>query len=177
MKENTRREQVKEVEERFGGSIVLLAPARRFVMEGNLCKIERRDDRDYVFFLFTDCLVYGSQPSFATNLKYQNTLPIDSVFEVKEPHLKLQNDFGFVFEIHSSVESFCVYTDDEETKKKWVEAMLKQKNDYKELGVRTNQDLIAATMFLPDDFSAICMIQTCQTKFTFIERRHHCYYW
>ncbi|ETO30629.1 hypothetical protein RFI_06492 [Reticulomyxa filosa] len=190
IKENSRREQVKAVEDRFGGSIVLLAPARRFVMEGSLCKIERRDDRDYVFFLFTDCLVYGSQ-TFVGNLKYQNLLPIDSAFDVREPQPKPQTEFGHIFEIHSSVESFYAYTEEEEIKKMWIEAMTKlvclkeereqtkqiaEKNDFK-ARARPNPDLIAAPLFVPDDFSSSCMMETCQVKFTFMERRHHCYYW
>ncbi|ETO03860.1 RhoGEF domain-containing protein, partial [Reticulomyxa filosa] len=96
MKEYSRREAVSNIEKRFNGTIFLLEPARQFVMEGILSKIERRDDRDYVFFLFTDCLVYGTQ-SFV-GLKFQNLLPIDLAFDIREP--SYQDSDNTAFEVY-----------------------------------------------------------------------------
>ena len=107
MKENERRKKVREVETRFGGTVALVAPARQFVKEGMLCKIERKADSDYMFFLFSDCLVYGMEQGFITKsaLKFKNLLPIDVAFRVREsrssqtPHCFEVMHFFFFFRV------------------------------------------------------------------------------
>ncbi|ETO23649.1 hypothetical protein RFI_13532 [Reticulomyxa filosa] len=95
MKDFSSREQVKQVEQRFG-----VSPARHYIREGYLNKVCRKKDRRYLFFLFKD--------------------PFDRHFRIED----IQNNrkYGSLcFEIHSTVKSFLVVAENLAEKNGWVE--------------------------------------------------------
>eukprot|EP01084_Bolivina_argentea_P108248 193450_1 len=75
MKEFDQRIRVQNIENRFYGKVTnLVIPSRKFIKQGELCKIERSDDEYYLFMLFNDCLLYASQSMIGDKLIFGNLL-------------------------------------------------------------------------------------------------------
>ena len=185
IKEFDSRMEVQVIENRFNGKlpIDLVTPSRRYLRQGQLCKIETKDDTDYLFILFSDCILYASQSMIGDSLKFGNLLPFNAKFEIKVTPkdinpLAIEN----LFELHSTVESFMLYSSSRETMQDWFSAITKAHSEYMALSTVKKQEsemgrIYAATLFVPNDFADKCMMKDCSTKFSFVSRRHHCKYW
>ncbi|ETO06780.1 hypothetical protein RFI_30610, partial [Reticulomyxa filosa] len=118
-KDFSSREQVREVEKRLGNSLSLVAPARHYIREGHLFKVCRKKERKYLFILFSDLLLYCTQSSTG-KLVLNNMLPLDRYFRIED--IQTNRKYGSLcFEIHSTVKSFVVYTDNLADKKAWLQ--------------------------------------------------------
>jgi len=183
MKEQDSRMKVQAIENRFSGKlpVSLVTPSRRYLRQGQLCKIETKDDTDYLFMLFSDCILYASQSMIGDGLKYGNLLPFNANFKVSSAAvnpLGIQN----LFEIHSTTESFMLYSSDRETMREWVEAIERAHSEYMAVECQDEEAkdetdrIFPAPLLLPDDFSEECMMTGCQTKFLSSHRSRHCMY-
>ena len=194
MKDFDAMKRVQNIENRFGGKVTnLVTPSRRYIREGTLCKIERKDDRDYLFILFNDCIIYASPSSFGDKLIFHQLLPFNELFKVQRPQrVRVRN----MFELHSTKESFMVYAQSKEDCDEWFKDIDEtNKEQQKKLKRHKDSSLSssstpsgrsrlrvysmfrAATLFVPNDFADKCMMTNCDTKFSFVNRKHHCKHW
>eukprot|EP01084_Bolivina_argentea_P122331 216774_1 len=89
MKEFDSRIKVQNIENRFNGKITtLVTPSRRYIREGMLCKIETKDDQDFLFILFSDCILYASQSMIGDKLIFGNLLNFNIKFKVQQTSKK-----------------------------------------------------------------------------------------
>eukprot|EP01084_Bolivina_argentea_P223780 378566_1 len=114
-----------------------------------------------------------------SNLRLQMRMPIDDIFNVKDvcDDIPMKKYNGKAFEIHSSVKSIIVYAETMKDKAEWLLALThcfeKMQSGSKYHG-KTRYEL-AAAVWIPDDWSDICMVDDCRKKFNSITtRRHHC---
>eukprot|EP00485_Elphidium_margaritaceum_P009219 CAMPEP_0202691274 /NCGR_PEP_ID=MMETSP1385-20130828/6035_1 /ASSEMBLY_ACC=CAM_ASM_000861 /TAXON_ID=933848 /ORGANISM="Elphidium margaritaceum" /LENGTH=439 /DNA_ID=CAMNT_0049346651 /DNA_START=89 /DNA_END=1408 /DNA_ORIENTATION=+ len=169
MKEHTARQQVREIESRFSVRPSLLKPHRKFIREGLMKKVDKTGkSREYMFFLFNDMLCYASGEN--KTLKMHQEILIDEAFYVTDvPHHDQYNDCAFEF--YSSVKSFIVYCNESRVKHQWLSDLQSVVKDGKLL-----KRELSAPLMVPDDWSDECQMKDCDTKFTMINRRHHCRY-
>jgi len=175
IKEQEKRDKVREIGEQVlqgGKPISLVAPARVFIMKGELWKVCRGKNKKYMFFLFNDLLIY-TKPQ-GKNYKFHNKLEINTSFhsepvdEVMYPPHSIQ--------INTITKSFVVFADHQEEYLTWLKAM----QDIKEQQIEREKlkgnyvpcDIRKAPVMVPNHFFDDC--QVCNSKFTLIRRRHHC---
>merc|ERR1719317_28134 len=108
--ERERRNKVREISElvqKGGKPISLVAPARRFILQGDLWKVCRSRNQKYTFFLFNDLLLYTL--SQGKIYKFHNKLDIDASFSIG--NLNPPNYPPHSFQIQSANKSFVVFAD------------------------------------------------------------------
>ena len=180
MKDFDAMKRVQNIENLFSGKVTnLVTPSRRYIREGTLCKIERKDDRDYLFILFNDCIIYASPSPFGDKLVFHQLLPFNELFRVQiSQRVRVPN----MFELHSTKESFMVYAQNKKECDEWfndIEATYKRQRvklqrHNKRRGTECGR---TRPILIPNDFADKCMMKCCDTKFSFVNRRHHCKYW
>lgn len=173
IRDRENRDKVFEIQEMFtsakrGKRPILVEPGRRFIMEGPLTKVCRKQDKQFHFFLFNNLLVYAKRISSSAFL-FHRLIPIDSAFLVVD--LPYEED-KCSFQIRNSNKSFVVYASDEAYKNKWLAAL----NDcmaesMKARNAKTDND--AAPIWVPDHLAQNCSI--CSSSFVrLVRHRHHC---
>merc|ERR1711879_381564 len=90
------------------------------------------------------------------------------------PHHEKYQDMAF--ELHSSVKSFVLHCDALSEKQEWMRDLGKVIDALGARPNKTQQRELAAPLMVPDDWSAECQTADCSTKFSFVNRRHHCRY-
>jgi len=147
----------------------LSKPGRVLVGEGVLTKICRKRPKPRKFFLFNDALVYGNIIINEKKYNKQHILPLE---EVKI--LGLDDDDGLRngWQIISPGKSFAVYAATGTEKAEWMAHINKCIDDLlAKTGKRSTKE--HAAVWVPDSDAPYCM--HCQkSKFTPINRRHHC---
>eukprot|EP01083_Nonionella_stella_P007898 22727_1 len=183
MKEFDQRIEVQNIENRFNGKITnLVTPARKYLKQGQLCKIETKDDEYYLFILFSDCLLYASPSRIGDTLTFGNLLYFNSKFVIKETSESTNlNHIQNLFEIHSTSESFMVYAETKTIMNDWISSITEAYNQYMSLASSMHDDefelkIYPKILFIPNDFSDKCMLKGCHGKFSVVNRRHHCRY-
>ena len=145
---------------------------KRFIREGKLTKICRKHDKEYVFILFSDLLMYGDETN-EKKLKLHRQIPIDQNFRTR--NIPQNPKYGTkCFEIHSPMKSFIVFASHPKEKREWLDEFEKvsaDKNTIKSKYAR------AAPLWVPDDFSDVCTMPNCVKSFGILNRRHHCRFW
>lgn len=173
MKEFEQRQQVRAIEHRFASAVSLVKPHRKFMREGAMTKVDKTGkDKNYTFFLFNDMMCYASGNS--EQLKLHTTLPVDRAFFIQDvPHHDKYSDRAF--ELHSAVKSFIVHCAEYKEKKQWMEDINGVVRERVRLQPgKTQERELAAPLMVPDDWSDECQLKDCDTKFSFMNRRHHC---
>eukprot|EP00484_Ammonia_sp_Unknown_P028543 CAMPEP_0197034938 /NCGR_PEP_ID=MMETSP1384-20130603/12862_1 /TAXON_ID=29189 /ORGANISM="Ammonia sp." /LENGTH=1140 /DNA_ID=CAMNT_0042464913 /DNA_START=88 /DNA_END=3510 /DNA_ORIENTATION=- len=175
MKTFDQRQKVRDIAARFTTNVDLVAPARYFIKEGKLTKICRKKDITYIFILFSDLLIYGEKASdHPTNyqVKIHQQIPINQSFRIRD--IAQNAKYGAkCWEIHSPEKSFIVYAQHPGAKREWYQEMEKVVRLRQTIESRKQRP---AALWVPDDFTEICMMPDCEHKFTVINRRHHCRY-
>ena len=77
-----------------------------------------------------------------------------------------------------------VVANDKETMDSWLAAIRGVKSKHlekttvqkKQMRSKKGMFIMSAPLFIPDEWSDSCMVDGCGSKFTFMNRRHHCYY-
>ncbi|XP_072044985.1 pleckstrin homology domain-containing family F member 2-like [Amphiura filiformis] len=165
---NNRR--IGQVEACFGASGQPLSqPGRVLVGEGVLTKLCRKKPKPRQFFLFNDVLVYGNIVINKKKYNKQHLLPLEDV------RLKPVEDDGNLkngWQIISTTKSFTVYAATATEKSEWMAHINKCISDLLAKSGKTPATNLSP-VWIPDAEAPICM--SCQkTKFTPINRRHHC---
>jgi len=152
---------------------------RKFIREGVLVKMCRREPKRRYFFLFNDMLLYGTaNESVNSKITYQyhRALGLDKfrVDDIIDP----SNTENNAFQVLSNQKSFTVYAESEEEKIAWMTDINKAiqlnyqlKHGKGKSGESTDGESIAP-VWVPDKLLKNCMV--CEVKFTAINRRHHC---
>ncbi|ELP94237.1 Rho/RAC guanine nucleotide exchange factor, putative [Entamoeba invadens IP1] len=145
----------------------LLNTPRNLVREGVLLKQCRKAQKERYFFLFNDAtIIYGEQEG--KKIIFHQKMGLNSVKDVED------SDNGKNgFQIKTPQKSAVVYAKDLEDKKAWVidlNFMFTGEKKYEFEDVE--DDETTAPIWVPDDNVLDCM--NCHSKFTFINRRHHC---
>lgn len=174
--ERERRNKVTEISNMVlegGKPISLVAPARRFIRQGELWKVCRSRSQKYTFFLFSDLLLY-TVPQGKT-FKFHNKLEMNTTFKIG--NLNPENYPPHSFILESDTKSFVVFADSEGECMKWYNDIqnIKENLDERERqkGYYGQNEIKAAPIMVPDSFFENC--QLCDKKFTRItRRRHHC---
>lgn len=166
--ENNRR--MKTVEDCFGASgQSLISPGRVLVGEGVLTKLCRKKPKPRQFFLFNDVLVYGTILISKKKYTNQHVLPLQ---EVKIITLEDDGNFKNGWQIISPSKSFAVYAATPTEKAEWMAHINKCINDLlKKTGSKPSGE--EAAVWVPDQSANICMVCS-KTKFTALNRKHHC---
>ncbi|ETO18938.1 FYVE, RhoGEF and PH domain containing 4-like isoform 2, partial [Reticulomyxa filosa] len=190
MKEYDARQIVREIEVRFVNppKPSLVIPHRIFVKEGTLMRINRKgEELPTTFILFNDLLVYASPYSFDeanvtlaappgegtggsddNRLKWINSLEIDDIFHVK-PDERYDNRLLLFYAKDKSTLAYCPSVAD---KDEWLFEL--QKVIAKKSSSDNNRWDLCAPLWVPDTWSNVCQVVTCGSKFTFVNRKHHC---
>jgi len=140
-------------------------------------------NRDFLFCLLSDALLYASQSAFGDKLVLHRLLPFDHQFCAKRSaKLRIRH----MFEIHSSKESFMVYGQNKMESDEWLRSIQKAHGEHvnsavfaeqaKQQSMRRMHEVHAKTLYVPNDFADECMVSGCKNKFNFVSRRHHCKY-
>eukprot|EP01006_Ploeotia_vitrea_P047592 TRINITY_DN67142_c7_g14_i1.p1 TRINITY_DN67142_c7_g14~~TRINITY_DN67142_c7_g14_i1.p1 ORF type:complete len:1084 (-),score=615.57 TRINITY_DN67142_c7_g14_i1:57-3308(-) len=184
------RNRILELSATFIKDPKLIAPGRIIVYQGELMKQCRKDDKQYLFILFNDLLVYAQKVGW--KYKLHKKIAIDQSFLINELSDDPSNDLipDNRMQILSSSKSFIVYAPDEASKRKWMkhvsdclaDFMLKQKKNA-ETAAKENAAVSAKMMqeqsavthqavWQQDKHHKACPL--CSVKFTLFFRRHHC---
>lgn len=107
------------------------------------------------------------------NIKFGHILLFDSLFYVQDME---QYKNLLCLKIYARTYSMLVSFSSLEWKLKWIELITDTCIKLSKLRTKDESCAInlAYPLFIPDDYSEKCMV--CDTKFTLINRRHHCYY-
>ncbi|XP_066264794.1 pleckstrin homology domain-containing family F member 2-like isoform X3 [Branchiostoma lanceolatum] len=165
---NARR--IAQVETCFGSSgQPLTGPGRVLVGEGVLTKLCRKKPKPRQFFLFNDILVYGNIVINKKKYNKQHIIPLENIkLQSLEDNGELRNGWLII----SPTKSFAVYAATATEKSEWMAHINKCIQDLLAKGDKRPMQEHAA-VWVPDSEANIC--QHCnRTKFTPIQRRHHC---
>eukprot|EP00727_Mastigamoeba_balamuthi_P011313 m51a1_g6804 putative pleckstrin domain-containing protein (993) ;mRNA; r:243990-249659 len=172
----------------------LYEPKRVLKKEGVLTKVCRKTPKMRYFFLFSDIVVYGTKieaAGMASTYMFHRLIPLRGAF-VKDVRDRAKTQFAF--QILAKEKSFTVCAKDSADKHEWIAAFkgVLAELDRAELGcsggsqrytlrpmetirgmpTADDDDFAAAPVWVPDTESGTCM--RCPSKFTFVNRRHHC---
>ncbi|XP_018496754.1 pleckstrin homology domain-containing family F member 2 [Galendromus occidentalis] len=166
----TNTERIQNVENCFGSSgQPLRQNGRVLVGEGVLTKMCRKKPKPRQVFLFNDILVYGNILIPKKKYVRQNIIPLEKVcLENLEDTPDLKN--GWV--IRTPTKSFVVYAASRTEKQQWTSHINTCINELlKKTGRNPSKE--HAAVWVPDSGAGKCMVCK-ETKFTLINRRHHC---
>lgn len=154
----------------------LVEPHRIFVLQGILTKVCRKQPKKFMFFLFSDVLLYADS---ALGDRYK----VHHVFYLSKCRF-IDKEIVNSFDIVSEKKSFAVLTKDNEEKDLWL-----SKLDHQVRQMRTRRASLQAPpgailfdmnkdakgeapVWVPDGAAKTCY--KCSDSFTLISRRHHC---
>lgn len=146
---------------------VLVGPNRVFIREGTLQKVCRKTNKPRRFFLFSDCLVYAKIAD--TTIESSPTCTFDRM--VLLLHTKVtpaSENQERAFQVLGKEKSFTVICKTAEEKDSWLKSIsdaIAAQGEQEDIGGQ-------APVWIPDSNAEKCMI--CGTKFTVVNRRHHC---
>lgn len=159
------------MEQCFGssGGQLIGASGRVLVGEGVLTKLCRKKAKPRQFFLFNDILVYGNIVIDKKKYNKQHILPLE---DVKLQSLENDGPWKNGWQVISPKKSFAVFAATPTEKAEWMAHINKCIVD---LLAKTNKKPATehAAVWVPDGDASTCM-HCLKTKFTPINRRHHC---
>ncbi|XP_076802200.1 pleckstrin homology domain-containing family F member 2-like isoform X2 [Clavelina lepadiformis] len=179
---NSRR--ISHVETCFGASgKSLLQPSRVLVGEGVLTKLCRKKPKQRQFFLFNDILVYGNIVINKKRYNKQNILHLKNVRveQIPDSDATLMGKEGLEggetlrngWLIISPSKSFAVYAQTAMEKQEWMTHMTRCIEEERRKAGSHDIVSMSAPAWIPDDEAPECM-RCKKTKFTTLQRRHHC---
>lgn len=159
------------VEGCFGTSGVTLAiPGRVLVGEGILVKMCRKKPKPRQFFLFNDILVYGTIILSKRKYHKQHVIQLDSL-ELQD--LQDEGSFTNGWQVKTPTKSFNVYAATSTEKREWMLHIQRCIDDITSKSGYKSSSKEKAAVWVPDPEAQVCM-KCKKTKFTVVQRRHHC---
>ena len=189
MKDFESRQEVSSIGRRMTNT-ELISPSRKLIKEGILTKINTNGKKEeLIFILFNDMLCYAKGKKYNDKIKLQLQIPIDNHFYIENINInnnnnknKSDNDNNnqFGFQLRSSTKSFIVYAKSMNEKNEWIKELNKviveHKNKNKNVKKISHTKDVTEPLMVPDNWSDICQMKDCQTKFNLINRKYHCAY-
>eukprot|EP00808_Paulinella_micropora_P015437 g60253.t1 len=162
----------------------LLTPSRRFIRKGKIMRVCRRAHKEFVFYLFSDLLLYAQPLANGWKNQVHRKIPIDPAsFAVKDLEDGSRGRRTiYRFQIQSSQKSFILYLPSQTEKLSWLQDIQLQIEGVKR-AIATKCALAphaAQAVGLPQhqpvwaEDSSLTDCPLCQRSFTFFRRRHHC---
>jgi FYVE/RhoGEF/PH domain-containing protein 5/6 len=164
------------------GDVKVLQPHRRFIRDGILVKQCRKERKERMFYLFTDCLMYAFE-SVPGTAKYilsgEIPLSVLTVTDIPDdPSHLLQNTLKF----EAKGKSFYVFAPTLQEKISWFTCLTDAKKSLEEKKQTFNKgkdpappspdNQSKAPIWVPDAQVNNCAI--CKQAFGFTVRKHHC---
>ncbi|OQR77323.1 pleckstrin homology domain-containing family F member 2-like [Tropilaelaps mercedesae] len=169
---NTRvnADRIQNVENCFGSSgQPLRAVGRVLVGEGVLTKMCRKKSKPRQVFLFNDILVYGNILIQKKKYIKQHIIPLEKVCL---ENIEDTSDLSHGWVIRTPTKSFVVYAASKKEKQQWMTHINTCINELlKKTGKHPSKE--HAAVWVPDADAGKCMVCK-ETKFTLLNRRHHC---
>jgi hypothetical protein len=146
----------------------LVTADRKLILEGNLLKACRSKDKAYMFWLFTDALLYATQ--LATSHLYQ----LNRWMALTEMNVQASVQEATGLDILTAEKSFTVFAKDAAERDMWLEQISEAVNQAKEAaGMSTDPACLqVAPILVQTSDSKDCAL--CHTGFTLFMRKHHC---
>jgi hypothetical protein len=116
-------------EKLFKGEVYIATPTRYFIKSGPLKKVynktgfKLKNHQKYMFFLFSDCLVYALRPSATSDTyKFKHAVPTFGMTVQDAPD---SDKVSFAFHISGvgNQKSFTVYASEQKEKEEWMAAL------------------------------------------------------
>ena len=159
----------------------LIDPTRSFVREGFLDKLCRRGPKPFMFWLFSDLLIYGEASNVSSKFKIhrviqlsrcQITAPSDdnSAPAQAEDGTNIELPVNCMISVESDQKSFLVFAETKIIRDQWIKAI----NDTMQLNREKFEAETGklAPAWRPDASASACTC--CGKKFTMLIRKHHC---
>ena len=146
---------------------------RRFLFEGEGTKFSRKTEDIRHLFLFTDCLLIAENSLNPFRIYKVNKVYATGDYNIVEPSNYYGLDFSTSVDIRQKIKSFRMKFRTKEEKENLLSAFAKLLAS-KNLTAHQMEMRCFAPVWIPDSQAPKCMI--CGTKFTVINRRHHCRY-
>nr|XP_039261154.1 pleckstrin homology domain-containing family F member 2-like [Styela clava] len=176
-------QRIAHVEACFGNSGQSLQEVGRVLVgEGVLTKLCRKKPKLRQFFLFNDILVYGNIVISKKKYNKQTIIPLKliKVEEIPDNDVIIpvsdDNENGSLrngWLIISPTKSFAVYAQTSMEKQEWMSHMRRGIEEQKVKAGITDDTTDVAPQWVPDNDANQCM-RCKKTKFSAINRRHHC---
>jgi len=153
----------------------IVKPGRKYIRDGELSKVCRRVRKVRHFFLFSDVLIYSFPTEKNGKFKISRLFNL-RVLSVKGIPDDAQRNLVHAFQITTDEKSFVVIAQSADDKEHWLQTLTdsitQYKNNVETLELDVDSSVTSAPVWVPDDEVKACTV--CTTKFTVINRRHHC---
>lgn len=161
------------------GSHEIIKPGRRFLLEGELYKLSRKEMQLRFFILLSDCLLYTTFVTMST-LKVNYELPLLGM------KVQTNSTEKYEFSIITSTRSFTLRARNSNEYGDWVRSLQTaiEDNNQRQLTFATFRSVDSsnsydslklgqeAPVWIQDKRTTMCQI--CTAEFTMTFRRHHC---
>ena len=146
---------------------------RKFVKEGVLKKVCRKQNKSFMFWLFSDIIMYGTSLGNET-FSFNRAMDLRQIVIAEHKSSSTPN----AFEILGAEKSFVVIASSTEERNEWMETIKSTKDA---LSAASSVSTRAASSDAADVIAPIWVSDgkvdgcaVCQASFTFFNRRHHC---
>ncbi|ESO08013.1 hypothetical protein HELRODRAFT_75529, partial [Helobdella robusta] len=159
---------------------IIIEPGRKFIKEGQLMKLSRKDMQPRMFFLFNDILLYAIAHGY-NSYKVRNVISLNGL-TISYPEV---DEFETEFNIIAVERSFTVAASSKQERAEWIEAFDRALFEYEGvINSQQNSSSIVgrsdvqfkvgekAPVWVKDDRVSKCMV--CGKGFSMTFRRHHC---
>lgn len=146
---------------------------RHFIFEGEGTKFSRKTEDIRHLFLFTDCLLITENSLNPFRIYKVNKVYATGDYNIVEPSNYYGLDFSTSVDIRQKVKSFRMKFRTKEEKQSLLSGFTKLLAS-KNLTAHQMEMKCFAPVWIPDSQAPKCMI--CGSKFTVINRKHHCRY-
>lgn len=155
----------------------LIQPGRKIIMEGNMLKVCRKENKKRRFFLFSDLFLYATPSLKGAGDKFEimNQFPLIEMVAVKDLPDQPEKGQRNILQVVCETKSFNVLIETAEEKEKWMQAMKVAIDTVRDKSKSLGNDQTegqGAAVWISDHEVKACMV--CSVKFTMINRRHHC---
>ncbi len=146
----------------------LITSERKLILEGSLLKACRSKDKAYMFWLFTDILLY------ATQLPASQLYQLNRWMELTEMHVQASAQEATGLDVLTAEKSFTVFAKDPAERDMWLDRISKAIFEAKEAaGVSTDpSSLQTAPILVQTSDAKDCAL--CHTSFSLFMRKQHC---
>lgn len=163
--------QMAEIQSKFNmNEFSVLVKGRHLYFHGECTKFSRKKMDSRYIIIFSDCLVVAEPLLLLTSLK------LNKIYNYGQYNILPVNDrppFINAVDIRQQEKSFRINLMNANSKSEILEGF-KKMLEFNNINQQDLENRGFAPVWIPDDQAPNCMV--CNSKFTFVNRRHHCRY-
>lgn len=155
----------------------LVSTDRRLLKEGLLLKACRAKNKQFMFWLFDNCLMYATPIGTLGGSKYQ--YQFNRIMMLSDCFLRESREDSRSFELLTGEKSFALWCDTVEQTKEWVRALRDAIQGAREaIGLKPGdmRDMVKAPLWVQESDVTVCNV--CQEAFGWAitggRQKHHC---